>query len=149
MDRRDYAALYDRFPGDYDAEREVFVIEFDPPDDAPEDAEPEVVEVPIRFEVCETCDGRGKHVNPSIDAHGIGAEEWEQEWDEEERESYFRGGYDIRCNECSGRRVVPVPNLGSLDETCRKRVQERIESHEQHNHEMAAERRYFERMGGY
>ena len=61
----------------------------------------------VRFEVCPLCDGKGKHVNPSIDAHGISREEFDE--DPDFRESYFRGDYDQRCNLCGGEKVVPVP----------------------------------------
>ena len=59
------------------------------------------------WEVCGTCEGRGKHVNPSIDAHGLTREDFDE--DPDFAESYFRGDYDMPCNECHGRRVVPVP----------------------------------------
>ncbi len=64
--------------------------------------------VPVKYAVCETCEGRGTHVNPSIDAHGIGAEEWANDWDDEEREAYHSGRYDVSCAECKGVRVVEV-----------------------------------------
>jgi hypothetical protein len=65
------------------------------------------ITVPTKFAVCGTCEGKGTHVNPSIDAHGIGADEW-AEWDQEDREAYMRGRYDVRCYECNGRNVVTV-----------------------------------------
>lgn len=65
------------------------------------------VAVPIEFVVCSTCNGTGTHVNPSIDAHGITAEEWDRDWDYEDREAYMRGMYDVPCYECQGERVVP------------------------------------------
>lgn len=52
-------------------------------------------EVPAVYQVCETCDGKGSHVNPSIDAHGITAEEWSEEWDDESRQGYLAGDYDV------------------------------------------------------
>lgn len=64
---------------------------------------------PAKYEVCGRCDGEGKHVNPNIDGHGISAEEWENEWDEESRENYFNGVYDVICEKCNGKRVVLVP----------------------------------------
>ncbi len=70
-----------------------------------EDVETEI-KLPAMFTVCCTCDGRGSHVNPSIDAGGITGSEM-AEWDEEERETYFSGGYDVRCYDCDGKRVVP------------------------------------------
>lgn len=63
--------------------------------------------VRVRFEVCPLCDGRGKHVNPSIDAHGLTRDDFDE--DPDFAEDYFRGNYDIRCNLCGGEKVVPVP----------------------------------------
>jgi len=60
-------------------------------------------EVPIRFEVCPTCNGRGRLVNPSIDAGGVSPEELD---DPDFREDYLAGMYDMTCPECGGRRVV-------------------------------------------
>lgn len=66
------------------------------------------VEIPVEFEVCGTCEGKGRHVNPSIDANGITEDEWGQ-WSYDEQETYLSGGYDVECYECDGKRVVPVP----------------------------------------
>jgi hypothetical protein len=55
--------------------------------------------------VCPTCEGEGKHVNPSIDSHGISREEFDEDPDFEE--AYFSGAYDVTCVECKGQRVVP------------------------------------------
>jgi hypothetical protein len=63
--------------------------------------------VGIRFEVCPACEGRGKYVNPSIDAHGLSREDFDE--DPDFRESYFSGDYDIDCRLCFGEKVVPVP----------------------------------------
>ena len=60
-------------------------------------------EVPARFEVCSTCKGKGSHVNPSIDSHGITGDEWD-EWGYEEQDAYMNGAYDVTCNECNGKR---------------------------------------------
>lgn len=65
---------------------------------------------PSKKEVCPRCNGEGKHVNPNVDGHGITAEEWEQDWDDESREMYFSGGYDVMCEECHGHNVVDVPD---------------------------------------
>lgn len=50
------------------------------------------VEFPFKWEVCGLCNGRGKHVNPSIDCNGISAEEFSE--DPEFAEGYMRGDYD-------------------------------------------------------
>lgn len=53
--------------------------------------------------VCPVCDGSGKHVNPAIDGHGLGPEDFE---DQDFAESYWSGAYDVQCEECNGRNVV-------------------------------------------
>lgn len=60
--------------------------------------------IPGGLIVCPICEGKGKYVNPSIDSHGISAEEFEEDPDFDE--SYFRGDYDIICTCCDGRNVV-------------------------------------------
>lgn len=62
------------------------------------------VELPAKYEVCERCQGEGKHVNPSIDGNGISREDFDQDPDFEE--AYFRGDYDVNCEECKGRTTV-------------------------------------------
>jgi RecJ-like exonuclease len=64
------------------------------------------VELPAKYQVCGRCDGEGKHVNPSIDSHGISREEFDEDPDFEE--AYFRGDYDVQCEECGGRTTVLV-----------------------------------------
>ena len=64
--------------------------------------------VKVRFEVCPLCEGRGQYVNPSIDSHGISAEEM-HELGPEFSDDYRSGAYDVNCERCDGLRVVPVP----------------------------------------
>jgi len=85
--------------------------------------------VPFTWGVCGTCNGEGKHVNAAIDAHGISAEEWERDWDPDERDGYLNGDYDVPCVECHGRTTVPTPNLDALPPAARKLVDEALESH--------------------
>lgn len=66
------------------------------------------------YDVCGTCNGKGRYVNPNIDSHGISREEFDEDPDFEE--GYFRGDYDVTCVECSGLRVVLVPNNEANDE---------------------------------
>ncbi len=74
-----------------------------------EEGESSSHELPAKFEVCGTCEGRGRHVNPSIDSEGISAEQFAEDPDFEE--SYFAGHYDQTCVECDGLRVVPTIDL--------------------------------------
>lgn len=103
MDRRDRMRAMGRWWNRIDERRMVaFILVDDGESDETE------VEIPIEFGVCGTCDGKGRHVNPSIDAHGITEDEWGQ-WSSDEQEFYMSGGYDVECHECAGKRVVPIP----------------------------------------
>lgn len=62
------------------------------------------VELPTKTIVCPTCNGHGKHVNPSIDCDGLTAEDFDN--DPDFRGDYLRGTYDVTCYECGGRNVV-------------------------------------------
>lgn len=76
-----------------------------------EDEAGERVRIPARAVVCSRCDGTGTHVNPAVDGHGIGAEEWAHEWEDEEREAYLAGRYDVTCERCHGNRVELLPDV--------------------------------------
>lgn len=77
----------------------------------------EDIEAKIEFELCDLCNGKGTHVNPSIDSHGLSAEDFAADPDFEEM--YFSGGHDVRCALCHGDRVVPV----LVDDGIRARVE--------------------------
>jgi hypothetical protein len=70
------------------------------------DCASKVERIPVRYEVCGTCEGKGKHVNPNIDRNGLTAEDFDE--DPDFRENYFSGMYDVPCNECHGNRVSLV-----------------------------------------
>lgn len=55
--------------------------------------------------VCPRCRGKGVHVNPNIDGHGISTDDecWQ---DDDFRGMYLGGGYDVTCHECQGHNVV-------------------------------------------
>jgi hypothetical protein len=91
--------------------------------------------VAIRFEVCPLCEGHGKHVNPSIDAHGLSREDFDE--DPDFAESYSRGDYDVRCTLCRGEKVVSVP----LDAEVRETIEEHVRDLGQMRAEMLAEMR--------
>lgn len=97
-------------------------------------------EVAIRMEVCGTCDGRGSHVNPSIDADGISSEEWAHEWGDEDRDAYLSGAFDVACAECGGARVVPVPDPDRNPAELLALLAERDEDRAQDARERAQER---------
>lgn len=53
--------------------------------------------------ICERCRGEGKVDHPAF-SNGISSDTWNDEWSEEDRESYLRGDYDVPCT-CEGGRV--------------------------------------------
>ena len=110
-----------------------------------EDEDGETVEskvrVPAEFAVCPSCDGKGTHVNPSIDASGLTAEDFAE--DPDFRDEYFSGAYDVQCYTCHGKRVVPEPRLDNLP----KDVRERVERHLREQQEWRAEARMERALG--
>ena len=106
MDRRE-----SRFPArNFDPKKSTVTLTIQDPD-----GDEIETDFPAKFEVCGTCQGKGTHVNPSIDAHGISAEEFDE--DPDFREAYFSGRYDVQCAECKGLRVVPAVDLDACDAT--------------------------------
>lgn len=104
------------------------------------------VALPARFAVCETCEGHGSHVNPSIDDQGLTAEDFYDDPDFEEE--YRSGSYDVPCYECQGLRVVPRVDEEALKESTDelklafKKWQEALEAEDQYRRERESERRY-------
>jgi hypothetical protein len=122
MDRRDRAALRDTWYKKFDPQKMVATILRYTEDDSGDEVEEEI-EIPCVFSVCGTCEGRGSHVNPSIDSNGITEEEFARDWDQDEIEGYFSGVYDVQCYECEGQRVVPVPDDDHLTPELKKVVE--------------------------
>ena len=104
------------------------------------DGELSVREVGIKFDVCPTCCGAGRHVNPSVDASGISQEEFDA--DPEFRAAYFRGDYDMTCVRCDGKRVVPVVDPGRTSSDTAALIEADIEAYEEDQHLLAMELRY-------
>lgn len=99
------------------------------------------LEVPARTVVCSRCNGQGHHTNPSIDGHGIGAEEWAEEWTDEERGAYLSGAYDVRCATCEGQRTRLVPDWSRMTEAQIAAAEDHYASEAADAAEAAAERR--------
>lgn len=82
----------------------------------------EPVRFPMKFEVCDLCSGRGKHVNPSIDAHGISPQEFAE--DPDFGDDYMRGIYDVACYRCHGSNVEPVIDESDLSDELQTKLVE-------------------------
>ncbi len=75
----------------------------------PDTGEPILTKRQMQWVICDTCRGEGKRDNPAF-ANGITSEEWANDWDEDEREGYLEGRYDVPCNDCNGagRQQIPL-----------------------------------------
>lgn len=93
-------------------------------------------EVPFEFEKCLTCDGRGTHVNPSVDCDGLTGEDFYE--DPDFMEDYFSGHYDVTCYGCGGNNVVPV----CMDEETNEYLAEESAARAEMRAEYEAERRF-------
>jgi hypothetical protein len=71
----------------------------------------EEVELPMTWAVCHVCNGKGRHVNPAIDAGGLSAE---MQDDVDFLDDYMAGTYDQVCNGCKGRTTVPAVDWDAL-----------------------------------
>ena len=80
------------------------------------------IELPTKWEICDLCNGEGRHVNPSIDAGGISGEAFLE--DPDFAEDYMAGAYDVACNACGGAGKVKVPDYDQLTEDQRKALEE-------------------------
>ena len=72
----------------------------------------EELSLPMTWEVCGVCNGKGKHVNPAIDAGGLTHDDMHD--DPDFADAYMAGVFDQTCNRCKGRTTVPVVNYDAL-----------------------------------
>lgn len=138
MDSRDAEALYGKDYERFDEKRMVLVYELY------NDYEEFEVEFPAKYEVCSLCYGRGKHVNPSIDAHGISREEFSE--DPDFAGDYFSGLYDETCYRCCGSRVEPVIDESVLSQEQKNNL-ELLEEKQTSEAQSRREDEYCRRMG--
>jgi hypothetical protein len=125
MDSRYLAANTNRWYIGIDEKRMMVTVEIET-DDGDEE-----IEVPFEWEVCPTCNGKGTHVDPDIDSHGISSDEFADDPDFEK--AYFKGRYDVSCYECNSKRVIPV--------TKDERVLEHIKNEQNYAYESMQERK--------
>jgi hypothetical protein len=140
MDSRDREARDGRWYDRFDSQTMTIFVELPVVEETDDGPEVEEVTFPARFEVCGLCDGRGNHVNPSIDAHGISGEEFDE--DPDFREEYARGTYDVSCYRCRGDRVEPVVDEACAGEADLKRLHEYLDELTADRRERDAEERW-------
>lgn len=96
--------------------------------------------LPTKMEVCDRCRGRGTHTNPSIDGNGITSAEW-AEWDDDDREGYLTGAYDVMCEECHGRNVMEVVDEDQLGPEHLEAWNQQVQDEYDYRAEIRAEQR--------
>jgi len=84
--------------------------------------------------VCPSCNGTGSHVRRDIDDSRL-IDSMREDGDDEGIRSYFRGSFDVTCEECKGRNVVDAPIWEKVPEWARNEI-------EAWNREEAADRNY-------
>lgn len=102
----------------------------------------ENVSLPAKRVVCPYCDGEGRYANPSVECDGGGftASEWEAE-DDDFKEEYLNGAWDIPCEECHGARVVERVDYDALSPEQKKAYEFHRKLEDYFEAEHAAERR--------
>lgn len=86
------------------------------------DENDQLVNLPMKWEICTTCQGHGKH-SLAVDGHGITQEEFDRDWSDEMKEHYFAGGYDSTCSDCKGAGKVLVIDKDRCDPEVRRQVE--------------------------
>jgi hypothetical protein len=103
--------------------------------------------VPVKMEVCPSCGGFGKYVNPNIDRNGLTQEDFDD--DPDFRENYFDGLYDITCTQCKGEKLIPTIDVNNINGALKEKVEKYLDFIRQqeedeyyYRRECEAERRY-------
>ena len=72
---------------------------------------PDYLVLPAHPEICKTCEGRGRHVNPSIDGQGL--DPHDPDLDESFWADYWSGGFDVQCKMCDSGKVLRLSQESS------------------------------------
>jgi hypothetical protein len=94
---------------------------------------------PAKYEVCQTCHGRGKCMPEAMRTHAYSQEDFEQ--DPELRDQMLSGGYDKTCYACKGERVVLVENWSYMTTKQRRTLNATKRSLDDVDRMMESERR--------
>lgn len=72
-------------------------------------------DLPSIMKVCHNCEGHGYVLCHGMRNACYSAEEFEEEFSDEDKEEYFRvgGKYDIKCPTCNGKNVVQAIDRSS------------------------------------
>ena len=96
-------------------------------------------EYPTKWEVCPICNGKGTHVNPSIDCGGLTYEDFQD--DSDFLDDYMSGTYDQTCNKCNGRTTIKVVDWDRMSQEQKEEYETQLEEERQMRNEHLAELR--------
>tara|TARA_R110002126_G_scaffold14054_17_gene59837 strand:- start:2361 stop:2732 length:372 start_codon:yes stop_codon:yes gene_type:complete len=94
-------------------------------------------DLPATVEVCGRCGGRGVHDHAAF-SNGVSQENLD---DQDFREDYYSGAYDVRCSVCHGRNVQLVVDAQACDQEVLKIYYQWCDDEAAHDRETADERR--------
>lgn len=104
-----------------------------------------IIPLPAKRVVCESCDGEGTELYGGLKGCVISDENMA---DDDFREAYFGGHYDVQCSHCKGMRVVDVVDVDRLTPKMAERYWRAVDESFRNAAEAESERRYFERARG-
>ena len=96
------------------------------------------VNLPMSWQICDVCQGDGKH---SLHLGCITAEDRERDWDPDDFDNYMAGAYDKCCDTCDGSGKVMEINEQALSDKCKTLLEEWWNDEMISLAEQAAERR--------
>lgn len=101
--------------------------------------------LPAKRIVCPACDGAGTELRGGLKGVVISDENLA---DDDFREAYFGGRYDVACSECKGLNVVEVVDEDRLTKKMAERYWRAVDEDAASDREYEAEQRYFSRGVG-
>ena len=113
--------------------------------------------LPACREVCPECDGTGTVLCEGMRGACYSVEEFQESFDEEEAEEYFRRGddprgpgrYDVVCTECHGRNVILVVDEDHIPANLSAEYQEYLKYEEKRAQWDAEDRATYRMESGY
>jgi hypothetical protein len=95
------------------------------------------VALPVNYEVCHQCRGKGTVVHPDVSV--VTPEEFEA--DPDFHEAYMEGRYDVKCPTCSGQRVTAAFVEGAMNKEEKKHYKRFMKAVREVEESLADERR--------